>query len=42
MLNKYLFNLLIVFNGFLLTASEFSNVVILSTSNVHGEVDPCG
>ena len=42
MLYKYLLNLIIVFNGFLVTASEFSNIVILSTSNVHGEVDPCG
>ena len=42
MQNRYLLLLLFLLSNLLPDSNNFSEIVILSTTNVHGEIDPCG
>ncbi len=39
---KYLFILTVFIGNIFSNSNNFSDIIILSSSNVHGEVDPCG
>jgi len=39
---KHLLILLLALNNILANPSTFSEIVILTSANVHGETEPCG